>query len=407
MNVTRKLELRAFGEANLAFLNVPLTDVNRTVEINKRADGHRYTVKTDGSGLIEIEYDENNNKFEIALFNRSRWYTTISIEGVYIKVGNTTRAHSTQVVNRYVTANETRNIHTTFKLVNRSDAKLHRLDVRGFDTQWFSVFSNYDNLLMVRPNGDWCHDRLIQLIDQTSTQAINNYRRTNGESTLNATETNVMQRRRQTQKQTEEAATQTRNVRFNEPERQKPSQSRDTASQTKRVDIDRVNQLLADEMLVERRTEELQQKIRQHNIENAQFEMDSIPYDRRMQKLRMEIKELEDRKKAINNEVNDREIVLEKRKKILQEEKERYNKERAEFDDMIENMPRLIRRAATAEQNTQTDWPKWSHFNTGITLTDRFSQANMDFMQRFTRKRQFHVKENFDMAITLSMNEEQ
>lgn len=86
-------------------------------------------------------------------------------------------------------------MYTTFKLENRSDILLKRLDVRGYNTQWFSIFSHRDNLLMVRPNGDWVTEKMTYLTDQMMTHAINNYRRSIGQGVLPSNDTITMLRR--------------------------------------------------------------------------------------------------------------------------------------------------------------------------------------------------------------------
>lgn len=203
-NARRHLKMMTFGAANLSFLNVLVTSVEQSVELVKRASNRRYIVKTDGRGLIDIEYDADD-KFTVALYNHSRWVTNLYVDSASLDIGNVGKAQSLQVATSHITKNETRNVHTTFKVENRSDAMLKRLDVRGYDTTWFSVFSHNANMLMARPNGDWVAEKMVYLIDQMTTQAINNYRRSNGNEILSSVDTVVM-RRRQTTARTMQAS---------------------------------------------------------------------------------------------------------------------------------------------------------------------------------------------------------
>lgn len=148
------LKIKTFGDTNLSFLNVPIANVSQAVQLNKRANKRRYSIETDGHGMVSIEYDADVT-FTVSIFNNSRWVTNLTIDPMFIDVGNTVRAQQAQVRTRQVRQNETRNVHTTFKVENRSEVMLKRLDVLGHGMKWFSIFSHSANLLMVRPNGNW------------------------------------------------------------------------------------------------------------------------------------------------------------------------------------------------------------------------------------------------------------
>lgn len=192
----KRLKLVTFGEGKVSFLNVPITELTKAVEMVKRAGTRKYTIKTDGSGAIEIEY-ETDDRFSIALYNNSRWVTNIHVEMSSVKIGNVAHAQAMQVSTMHITKNETRQVHATFKIENRGLNMLKRLDVKGENTTWFSVFSHNANLLMARPNGNWVEEKLSYLFDQLNTQAINNYRRSEGQAVLPANDTMVMRRRQE------------------------------------------------------------------------------------------------------------------------------------------------------------------------------------------------------------------
>lgn len=149
----RRLKMMTFGAAKLSFLNVLITDAKQCVELVKRAGARRYTVKTDGRGLIDIEYYADDT-FSVALYNHSRWVTNLYIEPTVMNIGNVARAQSMQVATSHITKNEARNVYTTFKVENCNDTMLKRLDVCGHDTSWFSIFSHNANMLMARPHPD-------------------------------------------------------------------------------------------------------------------------------------------------------------------------------------------------------------------------------------------------------------
>lgn len=189
----KRIKVGTFGANRISFMDVPITEVTKAVEVSKRANTRKYIVKTNGQGAVEFAY-ESDDHFAISLYNNGRWVTNIQIETGTVKVGNAT-ARGTQVSTAQTLVNEPRNVHTIFKIDQREQKLLKRIDVKSEDTTWFSIFSHATNVLMVRPNGNWLQEKFVYLTDQLITQAINNYRRTEGQSVLPMKDTMVMQRR--------------------------------------------------------------------------------------------------------------------------------------------------------------------------------------------------------------------
>lgn len=125
----RQLKLVTFGDATLSFLDVPVTNINQTVNLIKREGPQWYTNETDGKWMIKIEY-ERDNLFTVGLFNKSRWVTNLYVDPEKLNIGNASSALSTQVTTKHIKQNKVRNVHTTFKFINRSGAMLKRLDIR-------------------------------------------------------------------------------------------------------------------------------------------------------------------------------------------------------------------------------------------------------------------------------------
>lgn len=68
---SNRLRLLMVGEAWVSFLNVYVTEVSDKIKLTKRAGARKYTIETTGTGLVEIEYEPDDN-FAIALYNNSR-----------------------------------------------------------------------------------------------------------------------------------------------------------------------------------------------------------------------------------------------------------------------------------------------------------------------------------------------
>lgn len=363
----RVLKLVTFGDANISFLNVPVANLSQSIQLTKRANNRRYAIETNGHGMVSIEYDANDT-FTVGLFNNSRWITSLSIDPMAIDIGNTVRAHQAQVSTRHVTQNEARNVYTTFKVENRSEVMLKRLDVLGHGMKWFSVFSHNANLLMVRPNGDWVAEKMLYLIDQTTTQAINNYRRTNGQEVLPSAHTAVMRRR--------------------ESIAQSPMPAKltaDTATQTIEGDVPEI-QLLKDERLYERRAYLLYQNDQRLRELKTKYEAELLqlrPLEERLNRLNEEEQFYAQRKIEIANalvELGQAGNVLYERRTRLQEETAQFEKEMAELEDarnarMMSEPPKL-----TTSQQTQTEpLLQMLHHATSIPLSQRIGAATLEF----------------------------
>lgn len=364
-NVSRRqLKIMTFGEATLSFLNVPVINTKQAVEIAKRADARQYFIKTDGSSLINITY-EADDEFTVALFNQSRWVTNLHVKEAGIDVGNVARAQPTQVATMFAMKNEARNVHTTFKVEDRSGAMLKRLDVRGHNTTWFSVFAHNSNMLMARPNGNWVAEKLVYLIDQMTTQAINNYRRSNGQEVLPANNTIVMRRRLSSPR----APAQEISMPIADATHSIAAQTDETSAQE--VELGK-----------EERTYEQHKNLLEENWHKLREQ--TAKYEEELgQKQLLEERQkqyYEQQKREVSQglvEVGKAEKELWARRQRLQEEKEQFAKELAEFE-------KLKGQATGAnneqmDQQTQTYTPLWQTRGfTAISLSERFTQKAFD-----------------------------
>lgn len=129
-NQTMKLlKLNTFGDNRITFLDVPITDMSKAVEMMKHDGRRKYKIKTDGFGAIEIEF-EADDRFPIALYNNSRWATNLLVSAGAVKVENVATAQGMQVSTIQTKQNEARNVHATFKIEHRGLNMLKRLDVK-------------------------------------------------------------------------------------------------------------------------------------------------------------------------------------------------------------------------------------------------------------------------------------
>lgn len=307
----KRLKLATFGENVISFMGVRLTEANKVIDMVKRAGARQYTVKTDGQGAIEIEY-EADDRFSIALHNHSRWVTNIYIEPNTLKIGNVAHAAAKQVSTMHVTQNENRQIQATFKIENGSSIMLKRLDVKGDNTAWFSVFSHHSNLLMVRPNGNWLSDKLLYFTDQLTTQAINNYRRSEGNSVLAANDTMVMQRRQLKQAENEMA------------ERKREMQKEKEAVELQEEAYKQGKAALLGKFKI------LREKEDQYEREAAQIEA----IESRRERIEAEKKHYQQQRSSLVREITEIQKATEQievGKRELQKEKEAFDQETKEF----------------------------------------------------------------------------
>lgn len=198
----RRVHLKTFGGATVSFAGVPLGNTHQKMLWKKRTPRRKYEIGID-SGMITIAY-EAEDEFEIALFNRSRWVTNAKIGANHIDIGHNHQAKADQVTVTYVKTAGARNVLTLFKIENHSETPLKRIDMRGFGVNWFTIFSNGDNLLMVRPNGDYAAEKLQVMMDQMATAAVNNHRRSEGKHVLVSNDTVTMRRRTECEKEEKE-----------------------------------------------------------------------------------------------------------------------------------------------------------------------------------------------------------
>lgn len=351
----RQLKIKTFGEAMLSVSNVPLANANQAIEMVKRAEGRRYKIETDGRGMINIAYDASD-AFTIGLFNNSRWVTTVYIGPNKLDVGNVSKAHLGQVTTVRTTQSETRNVHTTFKIENRSDTMLKRLDMQGHETQWFSVFSHNANLLMVRPNGDWVAEKLLYMTDQVATQAINNYRRSNGQNVLPSTGTIVARRRQPLTNATQSSATQTEEANA------------------------RAIKLLDDEQRYETRLDELENNWQLLREKTAQYKEELAEWKKAEEEWQRLKEGTANRKNDIDREIkeiDEAEKKLEERKEKLQEDTERHELEEAAKKTEEEG------RSELAQQDCEW-YIGWARKNySDIKLNERFSQKFRSVFQNY------------------------
>lgn len=343
--------MRTFGETMISFANALLARTNQSIEMVKRAGARQYKIKTDGKGNVEIRY-EAGDTFIIGLFNNSRWVTNVYIDPSNVKIGNIAKAQPGQIAIAHTVQHEMRNVHGTFKIEDRSDTMLKRIDLRAYNTPWFSVFSHQNNMLMVRPNGDWVAEKLLYMTDQVTTQAINNYRRSNGRDILPSTDTIVARRRRRVS-----------------------ITSRSDSTQTDEVGS-QANKLLDDRQQYQRQVEALEQDWQLLREKSGLYKEELAEWkaiEERMVQLTCQEAERRARKSQVKHEL--REIVLaeetlEQRKKRLQEETERYEVEKHEFEDKVEKAKRD--KEVQEEENWVAIWSRRKH--TVSTLNERFSR---------------------------------
>lgn len=315
-----------FGDTSLAFLNVLVADAKQAVEMVKRIGNRKYLVKMDGRGLVSIEYDHDDT-FTVALFNKSRWVTNIKIKESTVNIGNIAQARPTEVATRHVTKKEDRAVHATFTLKSTSEAMLKRVDVRGHNTQWFSVFSHGADLLAVRPNGDYFGEKFQYLTDQMATQVINNYRRTQGQDVLPSDSTVVMRRRKALATSIAQKTVDT---------------------QTDDIDYAREMQLVAE------RKSKYEEELAELRAWETQLREEKQSYEQQKQEICQGLVE-----------VGRAGIELATRRNRLQEEKKQFETEQQEFEKL---------KRKTTEQGTQSEQPLWtSRQSTSKLLTHRFT----------------------------------
>lgn len=351
----RHLNIMTFGEARLSFLNVLATSADREVELLKRQGDRRYKIKTNGRGLIDIIY-EADDAFTVSLCNHSRWVTNIHVDAQKVAIGNVAQARPGQIVTLFVTEAEPRNMQTTFKLENGSDIMLKRIDVRGHNTQWFSIFSHNMNLLMVRPNGDWVAERMTYLTDQMINQAINNYRRSNGQQVLPSNSTVVM-RRRQTQKHDQPAS---------------PGKTHDMSTQTENEDAREI-ELLKNEAVYQQRVSLHQEYVQRLSEMKAEYELE-LERVKLMESRLTRVAEEEDYYAQRKREVGQGIVEVHRAANELNEQSNMLKREVEQFE-MEQRTFAKAKETARADHQTQTDPPLRALYQTtGITLSERFSK---------------------------------
>lgn len=351
----RQLQFRTFGEATVSFLNVFVANANQALKINKRSNARQYTIETDGSGSINIAYD-HDDAFTVSLSNRSRWVTTLYVKPDGLAIGNVGQALSTHVSSWHVTKSEPRNIHTTLKIENRSVAQLKRIDVRGHGTTWFSVFSHQSDMLMCRPNGDWLAEKMLYLTDQMTTQAINNYQRTQGLEVLPSQETATMRRRQSVGR---------------------------AGNQTTRPDeaTARITRLLEDEHLFEQQLVEVNEKRNRVQDQQRKYEQELASLrvvGERVARLKEEQQHYAEEKAKIMAglvEVGNAGKELLARRLRLQEEKKQFETDQREFEKLKLKSPALVTAQETqteqsvTAQETQTEQASANEMTTQIVAT--------------------------------------
>lgn len=390
----RELKVMTFGDTNLSFLNALVANVSRVIELVKGANGHQYAIKTDGRGMINIEYDLNDT-FTMGLFNNSRWATNLYISPETVKVGNMAEARQSQVNIQHIKQNEVRNVYTTFRVENREDNMLlKQLDVRGHNTSWFSIFSHGPNLLMVRPNGDWLSEKLLYMTDQMSTRAVNNHRRSNGQEVLSSECTAVMRRRQS----------------IAHGSMQK-DESVSCSTQTDEP-TGRAIELLKNEQVYAQRAAMLHRDWHQLREQKSKYESELAEMriiESRLTRLREEEKYYTERKHEVEKglvEVGSAGQELLARRERLQSEKEHFQKEQENFEEMTKptlvangttqtDSPEMTKPTPVTDTTTQTDLPIWtSYYRQTMILSERFTRKN------FAHKR---VVMNNDGNMTISV----
>lgn len=379
----RQIQLKCFGESLVSFLNVPLTQSTQVVEIVKCADRRQYKIKTDGTGMVYIKYGAADT-FAISLFNNGRWVSNLYINPMSLNIGNVGKAQATQVITLRTTENEPRNVHTNFKIDNQSNATLKRIDVRGHNTTWFSIFSHNSNMLMARPNGNWVAEKILYMTDQLTTQAVNNYRRTNGQEVLAPNDTAVMQRRTQsTNHQTSARGSTQENAPVT------------TAPQTVNVDAHEIEESESKREHAQRKEKyqrevtALQQKEQELITQRNKYEREAAELQERKQKLAEE-------SAIIDQATNE----LESRREHLQREKDQFLSEKEEFEESKDVMPALVPNKAAMKFKLQEVTAQYEHklVETRKKMA-RLHELNVDYdrnlteMQKRTQELELEVKE--------------
>lgn len=365
----RRLKLIAFGDTGLSFLNVPVINLDRAIEMVKRSGGRHYTIKTNGRGMLEIEY-EPDDAFTVAIYNQSRWVTNICVEAKALNIGEIVRAESAQVTTRQATKCEPRNVHATFKLENRGAMLLKRLDVQGHNTAWFSVFSHHNNMLMARPNGNWVDEKMQYFMDQLTTQTINNYRRSNGQEVLPANGTAVALRRQSAARaaaQDDVTVTTT-------------AGAQTVLTLPDNVDAQAI-QLLQNEQIYKQRKEALKRQFEELREEQAQYEQEVAEFNKIKDKVArvneeyahyqakrtqlveeiVEVGKAKEELAARKGELQEEKILVEKEQEDLTARKNRLQEEE---DQLAQDMNAI---------EARNEQPLWHLPGTDLKLTDRFT----------------------------------
>lgn len=354
----RQVKLAPFGESTISFMNVVVASTKQAIDLVKREGNRGYTLKINEQGVVTIQY-EPDAAFTIGVFNNSRWVTNLYIEANRFHIGNVARATSSQVSTLSITTPEARNVYTTFKIENRNNAQLKRLDVKGHNTTWFSIFSHNANMLIARPNGNWLSEKLLYLTDQMTTQAVNNYRRTQGQAVLAPDDTMVMQRQRQT-------------------------------NQVEAELNERKCKLQEENEIFEREAAHLAERKRQWQLENEKLEretIDLIERERLMQERKrqwqLENEQMDHETKVLVERgriMQEAEVELNERKRKLKRESEVFEREAAGLAERKREVEFLGPQQPPIANNDQptgnsesmpSPWSRRKY--TASTLTDRFT----------------------------------
>lgn len=369
----RRIQLMPFGESTLSFLNVVVADTTRPIDLVKREGDRRYSIKINDQNMVTIEY-KPDNAFTISVFNNSRWVTTLYIDAQQINIGNVAQAKASQVSALQVTQNEARNVYTTFKVENRSTTQLKRLDVKGHNTPWFSIFSHHTNLLMVRPNGNWVSEKMLYLTDQITTQAINNYRRSNGQGVLASNDTAVMQRRKWQEEKENFAQEANEMV---EQKRQWQEEKEKFVQQANEM-IEQKRQWLEEKEKFAQEASEMVEQKRKWQEEKEKCEQEMTILAERKRNLQIEKEKFENESK----EVQQAKAELTKQQSEVQADKEKIEQAVAEVDSLQYELPPLVQ-----------SYPWSGRKFTTPTLNDRFTNrirvvikdGKMSVIQKSTR----------------------
>lgn len=365
----RRLKLITFGDTCLSFMNVPVTNLDRAIELVKRSGERHYTIKTNGRGMLEIEY-EADDSFAVAIFNQSRWVTNLCVDAKALNVGEWVSVKAEQVTTQHAIKGGTRNVYATFKIENRSALLLKRLDVQGHKTNWFSVFSHQNNMLMARPNGNWVDEKMQYFMDQLTTQAINNHRRSNGQEVLPSNGTAVALRRQSAARaaaQTDSTVIATAGVQTE-------------LALPKNVNIQAL-QLLQNEQMYQQQKEALKRQFEELREEQSRYEQEVAEMrkmEARLARVKDEYAHYQAKRAQVVKEiveVNKAKEELAARKGELQEEKAQFEKERQEMvarQNRLQDATGQLAREINAIE-ARAGQPLWYLPSTDQKLTDRFT----------------------------------